>query len=77
MAMQKFNFSCSDCKTKTEINAPTQQSAIDTVRFYKWSVSRDRKVFYCPNCAPLHRSVGCNGGKRTGIQQSFYIPTNG
>ena len=26
-----------------------------------WAISRDCKNCYCPDCAPRHRHVGCNG----------------
>ena len=73
MPIQTFSLTCSDCKTKIKVDAPTKQSAIDTARVYKWAVSRDRKICYCPNCAPLHRNVGCYGGKRSGIQQRIEV----
>lgn len=78
MELRKFKLQCSDCKTsEIEVEAATKQSAIDIARAYKWAVSRDRKVFYCPGCALLRRNVGKNGGKRKAVQQSIDIPTNG
>ncbi len=77
MENQEFRLTCADCKTTIKIKAPTKQSAIDIARANKWAVSRDRKVCYCPKCAPLRRNVGKYGGKRTGVQQSINIPTNG
>lgn len=78
MEFQKFKLTCSDCKiVNIEIDAATRQSAIDTARAYKWAVSRDRKVFYCPSCAVARRNVGKTGGKRKFVQQSIDIPTSG
>ena len=68
-----MEFTCIDCKTKIEVSAPTKQCAIDIARSKGWAVSRDRKGFYCPNCAPARRNVGKNGGKRTIIQQRIIV----
>ncbi len=78
MGNQTFRLTCADCKSNSiQIEAVTQQCAIDIARANKWAVARDRKIFYCPNCAVARRNVGKNGGKRKIVQQRIDIPTNG
>jgi hypothetical protein len=36
-------------------------SAPKAARALGWAVSRDRRKYYCPKCAPSYTRVGCRG----------------
>lgn len=50
------NYLCDDCKKVVKPFKSLKQA-----RKSGWAIARDRKMCYCPKCAPRHRNVGCLG----------------
>lgn len=46
---------CDDCHTLGKFKS------YKAARRAGWAIARDYKTCYCPNCAPMHRNVGCRG----------------
>lgn len=52
-------YTCDD----EECNAVANFKNYDVARKSGWSVAYWRDKFYCPECAPKYKNVGCKGKK--------------